>query len=332
MAVETLQPSEVIATAEGHSLPLVWRGYRRVDCRRHPTPELIQPVQVAAEAFAPGAPARDLWLSPDHAVFLEGVLIPVKYLINGATVAQVPRDWVEYWHVELPRHAVILAEGLAVESYLDTGNRHQFENGAPAMALHPDFRARSWADACAPLCLEGPAVLAAREILLARIPALGWQRVCDPDLRVTVNGRAIAPATVTHKLYRYVLPAGTAEVHIVSRSGVPAGHDLAAADCRRLGARIGAVFLDGDYVPLDCPLLASGFHKLEQRQGELWRWTDGAARLLIPETPARTRPVTLELLVRATMPSWQPPAHAGAPTDALRAAVASPPAVRAGGG
>ena len=41
---------------------------------------------------------------------------PVKHLINGVTVAQVPVDEVTYYHVELPRHSVLLAQGLPAES------------------------------------------------------------------------------------------------------------------------------------------------------------------------------------------------------------------------
>ena len=39
-----------------------------------------------------------------------------------------------YYHVELSTHDVILAEGLATESYLDTGNRAAFESAAAAPA------------------------------------------------------------------------------------------------------------------------------------------------------------------------------------------------------
>ena len=46
------------------------------------------------------------------------VLIPVKYLIDGNSVFQVPVNEVTYYHVELPQHSVLLAEGLPVESYL----------------------------------------------------------------------------------------------------------------------------------------------------------------------------------------------------------------------
>jgi hypothetical protein len=82
-----------------------------------------------------GRPGRDLYLSPDHAVFTDGVLIPVRYLVNGATIVRQEFSHVTYWHVELPVHGVVLAEGLAAESYLDTGNRAAFAEGSKARAL-----------------------------------------------------------------------------------------------------------------------------------------------------------------------------------------------------
>jgi len=86
-------------------------------------------VRVRQAAFGPGRPSRDLLLSPDHAIHLDARLIPVRYLVNGVTIAQEHVDRVEYWHVELPSHEVLLAEGLPVESYLDTGNRSAFGTG-----------------------------------------------------------------------------------------------------------------------------------------------------------------------------------------------------------
>jgi Hint domain len=59
----------------------------------------------------------------------------------------VKRDRVKYFHVELPRHEVILAEGLPVESYLDTGDRANFSGEGDAIRLFPDFGARFGPDA-----------------------------------------------------------------------------------------------------------------------------------------------------------------------------------------
>jgi hypothetical protein len=154
--VEQLAVGDVVLTETG-AAPVVWLGHRRVDCRRHARPQDVWPVRVAAGAFGPGLPCRDLVLSPDHAVHVDGVLIPVRCLINGAGIAQEPWASVTYWHVELDRHDVLLAEALPCESFLDTGNRAAFANGGVVMQMHPDFARHVWEGAaCAPLVVAGP--------------------------------------------------------------------------------------------------------------------------------------------------------------------------------
>jgi hypothetical protein len=146
-----------------------WVGRRHIDCTRHPQPLKVWPVRIGAGAFGPGQPYRDLFLSPDHAVYIMDVLIPVKYLVNGDNIVHLPMDEVTYFHVELPTHDVMLAEGLPVESYLDTGNRSNFENGGGPTALHPDFSPHIWeAMGCAPLVVTGPKLDAARQYTNAR--------------------------------------------------------------------------------------------------------------------------------------------------------------------
>jgi hypothetical protein len=104
----------------------------------------------------------------------KGVLIPVKHLINGMTVRQVAVASITYFHVELAEHAVILAEGLAAESYLDTGDRSSFAN-APVTQRHPAFGSERQDVAlilealrCAPLRITRPAVERVRAGLAAR--------------------------------------------------------------------------------------------------------------------------------------------------------------------
>jgi hypothetical protein len=163
IAVEALAQGDLVLTEGGEALPVIWIGSRHVDCARHPRPETVMPVRVQANALGPNQPARDLMLSPDHAVYAEQVLIPVKYLINGSTIRQSPVSQVTYFHVELPRHAVILAEGMPAESYLDSGDRASFANAEGGVALHPVWGSEArdvslvW-DACgaAPLCVTGP--------------------------------------------------------------------------------------------------------------------------------------------------------------------------------
>jgi hypothetical protein len=110
-----------------------WVGRRPVDCARHPVPATVWPVRIAAGALGSGRPLRDLWLSPDHALYFGGALIPARHLVNGKTIRQEPRNGVEYWHVELAQHDVLYADGVPAESYLDTGNRGAFADaGAPS--------------------------------------------------------------------------------------------------------------------------------------------------------------------------------------------------------
>ena len=84
----------------------------------------MAPIRIQRGAFADNMPHTDLLVSPDHAIFVDGRLICARQLINGTTIRQ-EKDWtsVEYFHVELDAHAILLAEGLPAESYLNTGNQ-----------------------------------------------------------------------------------------------------------------------------------------------------------------------------------------------------------------
>jgi plastocyanin len=139
VAVERLREDDLVLTVSGKARPVQWIGRRTLDCTRHIAPERVKPVRIAAHAFGEDRPKRALLLSPDHSVFIEDVMIPIKHLINGATVVQVDVPSVTYYHVELESHDVVLAEGLPAETYLETGGRGAFENGGGAMELHPDF-------------------------------------------------------------------------------------------------------------------------------------------------------------------------------------------------
>jgi len=99
-------------------------------------------------------------------VFVEAVLIPIKHLIDNGAISQVPVRSVTYYHLELPRHDVLLADGLAVESYLGGVDRSDFANGGGTTNLHPDFAVRQWeAFGCAPLIVTGPKLEAARRLV-----------------------------------------------------------------------------------------------------------------------------------------------------------------------
>jgi hypothetical protein len=289
--VERLAAGDLVLTADGPR-PIRWLGHRRVDCRHHPRPAEIWPVRVAAHAFAPRTPERDLFLSPDHAVFVDGMLVPVRYLVNGRTVAVAPQDDVTYWHVELDRHAVLLAEGLPCESYLDTGNRSAFANGGATAMLHPDFARQIWATAaCAELVPGGPRLVPAKRRLLHRAAMLGHVLTNDPALVLLADGQTLHPE-IAGPRWRVRLPAAARRLRLVSRAWIPAQTRPGEDDPSALGVAIANLTLDGTPTRLDDPRLTSGWRDPEAD----WRWTDGDAGLAL----AGAREVAFDLVMGGT--------------------------------
>jgi collagen type I/II/III/V/XI/XXIV/XXVII alpha len=137
--IERLHHDDLVMTVSGRPQPIRWIGQRRVNFRRHPNRQRILPVRIAAHAFGEGRPKRNLLLSPDHAVYVEGVLIPIRHLINGTTITQIECRAITYYHIELQPHDVLLAEGMPAESYLEAGARSAFDNGDVVIQLHPQF-------------------------------------------------------------------------------------------------------------------------------------------------------------------------------------------------
>lgn len=209
IAVELLRVGDRAITAGGTASPIVWIGDRRIDCRRHRRPELVRPVRIRAGALGENLPARDLLLSPDHALFVEGVLIPAKHLVNGSSIVQEQVDSVHYFHVELERHDVLLAENLPAESYLDTGNRAEF-SGGPRTSLHADFTALHRDGACAPLCVSGPVLAHLRRRVQAR--AARFVRANAPYL--LADGRRIHAVRRKGSALSFVLAPGTRAVKV----------------------------------------------------------------------------------------------------------------------
>ena len=111
-----------VTLATGGSARVAWVGHRR----QHNG----SVVRVRTSALGPQQPTHDLVLSEDHGLYLDGVLVQAGLLVNSETVVREHRDEVTFWHVELDRHAILLANGAPAESYLDTGNRRQFSNSA----------------------------------------------------------------------------------------------------------------------------------------------------------------------------------------------------------
>jgi hypothetical protein len=242
-------------------------------------------VRIAAHAFGKSRPARDLFVSPAHAIAVDvlgDVLIPACRLINGTTITQVDVETITYWHVELDSHDILLAEGLPAESYLDCGNRRFFANAdAIDLMAVPDSRPEGPLPFCRPFHEGGPVIELVRARLEDRAMALGWRKVEETfaGLHVVADGRVIRP-DVMGLAARFIVPADALDVRLVSATSIPAHVVPGSSDDRQLGVALAALTIDDGLsdaktVALDDARLGDGFHAFDDGT----RWTDGSASL-----------------------------------------------------
>ncbi len=170
--VEALCVGDLVRTENG-PMQVRWVGQSHVHMRFADKLRLL-PIRITAGALGDGLPLRDLLLSPDHALFIGGILVQAAALVNGVSIYRehgVPEQFT-YYHVELASHELLWAEGALAESFVDNVDRVHFCNwddrNAPAAPIPemPFPRAKSQR--------QLPASLKARFDWL--IPALGSQR------------------------------------------------------------------------------------------------------------------------------------------------------------
>ncbi len=158
--VEDLRVGGLVTLATGIEAEIGWIGRRRV------RDGVDRPVRIGAGALGRGVPRRDLFVSPEHAVFLEGALIPAVLLVNGRSITRDDSgERTTYHHIELEGHGVLLAEGAPTESYLDTGDPRQVLLQLPGGDPTHDPVDAEHFDPCAELVRGGPRLEAIRERL-----------------------------------------------------------------------------------------------------------------------------------------------------------------------
>ena len=328
--IEALLADDRVITvdqSEPRAVPIKWRGQRSVRLDRHPAPHRVAPIVIepgalgapnvinalgapsvinalgapsVINALGAGVPHRRLVVSPDHALLLDGQLIEAKYLVNGATIWQdFAARAITYHHLELERHGAVLAEGAAAETFLESGNRHQFE-GQAAFALIADFTTRPRVQPCAPLCDHGPILVAIRHRLAAIAQAAGYRIGRDDSVRLTIDGRSLLGEAVGagRVVYRSATPIR--RVHIDAPLRVPAETDPTAYDWRRLSIALRGLYYGDHKRDVEDACFATGFYPPEAG----FRWAGPGATLDFSVHPPA---YLLTLLVQDVARHWIAP-------------------------
>ena len=233
-AVEDLRIGDLLVTQSGLQRPLRWMGRRDYAGRFIEANPAILPILFARDAIADGVPRRDLMVSPLHAMFIDGVLIPAATLMNGVSVRRVESAAeISYFHLELDSHDVIIAEGACSETYADDGCRGVFHNAHEFYALYPDAPCPRTARFCAPRVEQGERLAAIWEKLALRAGVIGpaeklgvLQGQIDLADRDGVRGWAFDPLFPARRQHLRVVDNGVTLGEIVADQPRP---DLASA-------------------------------------------------------------------------------------------------------
>ncbi len=165
VSVERLGIGDRVMTLDGSAKPIKWIGRRSYAGAIPAGLRDVVPVLIEAGALGDNRPVRDLIVSPLHALYLDGLLVPAERLVNGRTIRRRPDiDPIRYVHIELDRHDVIFAEGAAAETFVDCDSRAMFHNAAEFSTLYPGVAAARWMF-CAPRVEGGERLAAIRRAL-----------------------------------------------------------------------------------------------------------------------------------------------------------------------
>jgi hypothetical protein len=145
-AVQSLEIGDEIRTLHAGNQKIKWIGRRSYDGKFIRGNRAALPIRIRQNAIAENVPARDLWVSPGHAISIDGVLIHAARLINGVSVIQAASvDEVSYFHIELENHEILLAENCPAESFMGEHFRQQFHNVADFGRRYPGEIAPAYA-------------------------------------------------------------------------------------------------------------------------------------------------------------------------------------------
>ncbi|MBS7543308.1 Hint domain-containing protein [Ancylobacter oerskovii] len=149
--IEQLVAGDLVVTFDGEVKAISWMGRKTVSASSF-DPLRVYPIRIQAGALGDNLPARDLFVSPDHAVLIDGMLVQAGALVNGDNITRhlgMPEEFT-YHHVMLDDHSLIVTENVPTETFIDHVTITTFDNWqeCPETAgglVELDYpRAKSW--------------------------------------------------------------------------------------------------------------------------------------------------------------------------------------------
>ncbi|MFT8645133.1 Hint domain-containing protein [Gluconacetobacter sp.] len=274
---------------------VVWVGSRKVVVRPdYPDDEAGYPVRILKDAVADGVPYKDMLITAEHCLFFANSFIPARMLVNGTSIFYDKSiTSYTYYHIETDPHAVIRADGMLTESYLDTGNRRAFQQDGKVATLRGVVR--TWEeDAGAPLNVARAFAEPLFRQLASRAEAAHLESQApapvltdEPDLHLTTDkGQILRKIREADGCTLFMVPTGVRTVRLVSRASRPSDTIGPFVDDRRpFGIEVGEIRLfEGNHARTITDHLTDGdlpgWHAVE---GEYSRWTSGNASLPLGE-------------------------------------------------
>jgi hypothetical protein len=167
-AVEDLRAGDEVLTRDHGYRPLVWTGQRGLSAADLIARPQLCPVRIAAGALGKGLPVRDMLVSPQHRMLIEGsraemlfgeaeVLVAASHLIGLPGICSVFQPAVSYVHIMFDRHEIVCADGAWSESFQPAQrmlNGMEQEQADEIRAMFPAIDASDAAFAAARLSLK----------------------------------------------------------------------------------------------------------------------------------------------------------------------------------
>ncbi len=169
--IESLQIGDKIKTHSGDFKSIKWVSIQTIDTKYPSNPLRRNPVRFKKGCLGNNLPKADLYTSPDHAMYIDGLLINAGALVNGVNIVSTqPSEGFKYYHIELDSHELIIAEGCPTESFLPQNEkRSDYDNAEEFNARYPEgSKLMLWPMPYARISSASKVPLSIKDVIFAR--------------------------------------------------------------------------------------------------------------------------------------------------------------------